>query len=66
MLRRMSAKGDAIQHAKKTQNFGSAVRAEFPLLVGLATVAIFLVIGSALSELTTHGCPYRNPTQVGE
>jgi Ca2+:H+ antiporter len=57
MLRRMSAKADAIQHAKNTQNFGSAIRAEFPLLVGLATVAIFLVVGSALNELTTHALP---------
>ena len=53
----MSAKADAIQHAKNTQNFGSAIRAEFPLLVGLATVAIFLVVGSALNELTTHALP---------
>jgi Ca2+:H+ antiporter len=57
MLRRMSAKADAIQHAKNTQNFGSAIRAEFPLLVGLATVAIFLVVGSRLNELTTHALP---------
>jgi Ca2+:H+ antiporter len=57
MLRRMSGKADAIQHAKNTQNFGSAVRAEFPLLIGLATVAIFLVAGSALDELTTHALP---------
>jgi Ca2+:H+ antiporter len=53
----MSAKADAIQHAKNTQNSGSAIRAEFPLLVGLATVAIFLVVGSALNELTTHALP---------
>jgi Ca2+:H+ antiporter len=53
----MSAKADAIQHAKNTPNFGSAIRAEFPLLVGLATVAIFLVVGSALNELTTHALP---------
>ena len=57
MLRRMSAKADAIQQAKNTQQFGSAIRAEFPLLVGLATVAIFLVVGSALNELTTHALP---------
>ena len=50
----MSAKADAIQHAKNTQNFGSAIRAEFPLLVGLGTVAIFLVVGSRLNELTSH------------
>src|SRR5438045_5824636 len=57
MLRRMSAKADAIQHAKNTQHFGSAIRAEFPLLVGLGTVAIFLVVGSDLNELTTRALP---------
>ena len=53
----MSAKADAIQHAKNTQQFGSAIRAEFPLLIGFGTVAIFLVVGSALNELTTHALP---------
>src|SRR6267378_1843777 len=57
MLRRMSAKADAIQQAESTQNFGSAIRAEFPLLIGLVTVAIFLVVGSRLNELTTHALP---------
>src|SRR5882762_4731530 len=57
MLRRMSAKADAIQHAKNAQQFGSAIRAEFPLLIGLGTVAIFLVVGSRLNELTTHALP---------
>ena len=57
MLRRMSAKADAIQQAKNTQQFGSAIRAEFPLLVGLGTAAIFLAIGSDLNELTTHVLP---------
>src|SRR5438067_5568490 len=57
MLRRMSAKAYAIQHAKNTQHFGSAIRAEFPLLVGLGTVAIFLVVGSDLYELTTRALP---------
>src|SRR5438046_8696418 len=57
MLRRMSAKADAIQHAKNTQHFGSAIRAEFPPLVGLGTVAIFLVVGSDLNELTTRALP---------
>ena len=57
MLRRMSAKADAIQHAKNTQQFGSAIRAEFPLLVGLGTVAIFLAVGSDLNELTTRALP---------
>ena len=53
----MSEKADAIQHAKNTQQFGSAIRAEFPLLIGLGTIAIFLVVGSRLNELTTHALP---------
>src|SRR6478609_3282135 len=57
MLRRMSEKADAIQHAKNTQQLGSAIRAEFPLLVGLGTIAIFLVVGSDLNELTTRALP---------
>src|SRR5437667_1642613 len=57
MLRRMSEKADAIQHAKNTQQFGSAIRAEFPLLVGLGTIAMFLVVGSDLNELTTRTLP---------
>jgi len=57
MLRRMSARADAIQQAKNTQPFGIAIRAEFPLLVGFVTVAIFLVLGSRLNELTTQVLP---------
>ena len=57
MLRRMSEKADAIQNAKNTQQFGSAIRAEFPLLVGLGTIAIFLVVGSDLNELTSRTLP---------
>lgn len=53
----MSEKADAIQHAKNTQQFGSAIRAEFPLLIGLGTIAIFLVAGSDLNELTTRALP---------
>jgi Ca2+:H+ antiporter len=53
----MSEKADAIQHAKNTQQLGSAIRAEFPLLVGLGTIAIFLVVGSDLNELTTRAFP---------
>ena len=53
----MSEKADAIQHAKNTQQFGSAIRAEFPLLVGLGTIAIFLIVGSDLNELTTRALP---------
>jgi Ca2+:H+ antiporter len=57
MLRRMSAKGDAIQQAKNTQPLGHAIRAEFPLLIGLGTAAIFLAVGSDLNEITTHVLP---------
>ena len=53
----MSEKADAIQHAKNTQQFGSAIRAEFPLLIGLGTAAIFLTVGRDLNELTTHVLP---------
>ena len=53
----MSGKAEAIQQPENTQQFGSAIRAEFPLLIGLATVAVFLVVGSALNELTTHALP---------
>jgi Ca2+:H+ antiporter len=53
----MSEKADATQHAKNTQRFGSAIRAEFPLLVALGTIAIFLVVGSDLNELTTRALP---------
>jgi Ca2+:H+ antiporter len=57
MLRRMSEKADVIQHAKNTQQFGSAIRAEFPLLVGLGTAAMFLALGDRLNEVTTHPFP---------
>jgi len=57
MVRRMSAKADAIQEAKNAQQFGSAIRAEFPLLVGLGTAAIFVAVGSDLNELTTRALP---------
>jgi Ca2+:H+ antiporter len=53
----MSAKADAVQQAKNTQQFGSAIRAEFPLLVGLGTAAIFLAVGSDLNELTARVLP---------
>jgi Ca2+:H+ antiporter len=57
MLRRMSAKVDALNQAGNSQQLGSAIRAEFPLFIGLATAAIFLVLGSRLNELTTHAVP---------
>ena len=53
----MSEKADAIQHAKNTQQLGSAIRAEFPLLIGLGTAAVFLAVGSGLNELTNRVFP---------
>ena len=57
MLRRMSAKAEVIQQAKNTQQFGNAMRSEFPLLIGLTTAAIFVAVGSQLSDLTTRALP---------
>jgi Ca2+:H+ antiporter len=57
MLRPMSAKEEVIQQAKNTQQFGSAMRSEFPLLIGLTTAAILVVVGSQLSDLTTRALP---------
>ena len=43
---------------KNKRQLGSAIRAEFPLLIGLGTAAIFIAIGTAaLNELTTHVVP---------
>ena len=54
----MSAKADAIQHSKNTRQPESAIRAEFPLLIGWGTAAIFIAIGtSALNDFTTHVVP---------
>jgi Ca2+:H+ antiporter len=58
MLRRMSAKADAIRKHRDTQQLGGAIRSEFPLLIGWGTAAIFIAIGaSKLNEMTTHVVP---------
>src|ERR1700757_4440021 len=58
MLRRMSAKADPIHREKNTQQLGSAIRGEFPLLIGLGSAAFFFAIGAAeLNEITTHVLP---------
>lgn len=58
MLRRMSAKADVIQQAKKAQQPSSLMRAEYPFLIGLATVAIFLTVGKTqLEEITIQVLP---------
>ena len=53
----MSAKTGVIPQAKNTQQPGGLIRAEYPLLIGFATVAIFFVLGNQLSEVTTHPVP---------
>src|SRR5262245_54133868 len=57
MLRPMSAKTDTVQQGKKAQQPTSVLRAEYPLLIGIVTVASFLVLGSQLDEITTHVVP---------
>jgi len=57
MLRRMSAKADAIQQSKNAQQPTSVMRAEYPLLVAFATVAVFLTLGRQLEEITGHVLP---------
>jgi len=58
MLRRMAAKAHAILQVKSTPQSGSAIRAEFPLLIGCGTAAIFIGIGAVrLNEFTTHVLP---------
>src|ERR1043166_6510953 len=54
MLRRMSEKALEFQQAKNAQRLSGAIRAEFPLLIGLVTVAIFFAAGSQLVEIITH------------
>jgi Ca2+:H+ antiporter len=51
---RMSEKAAAFQHGKSRQQPRSAIRAEFPLLIGLVTVAIFFAAGSQLIEIIAH------------
>ena len=53
----MVAKAHAIQRTKQTQRFGSGIRAEFPLLVGVVTGAILFVIGGYLNEVTERPLP---------
>ena len=50
----MSAKADAIQQSKKAEQSSSVMRAEYPLLIAVATVTTFLLVGSRLDEMTSH------------
>ena len=50
----MSEHARGFQQTKGAQRRGSAVRAEFPLLIGWVTVAIFFAAGSQLVEIIAH------------
>jgi Ca2+:H+ antiporter len=52
MLARMSGKAKRSHQA--TSAFGDGMRGEFPLLIGLGTVAIFWGTGSRLVEIVAH------------
>src|SRR5437868_5746552 len=54
MLAPMSGKAKSSHQAKSTQSLGDNIRGEFPLLVGLGTVAIFWGTGSRLVEIIAH------------
>jgi Ca2+:H+ antiporter len=53
----MSAKAGIIQQAKNAQQPNGVIRGEYPLLIGFATVATFLALGSQLNEITTRALP---------
>lgn len=53
----MSAKTDAIQRTKNAQQPTSFMRAEYPLLIALATVATFLALGNQLDAISTRVLP---------
>ena len=50
----MSEKALEFQQAKNAQRLSRAIRSEFPLLIGLVTVAIFFAAGSQLVEIIAH------------
>src|SRR6266550_2433521 len=54
MLAPMSGKAKPSHQAKSTRSFAESIRGEFPLLVGLGTVAIFWGTGSRLVEIIAH------------
>jgi Ca2+:H+ antiporter len=53
----MSVKADVLQQAKHGRQPGSLMRAEYPFLVGLATVATFLILGRQLEKITIDLLP---------
>src|SRR6266566_2652600 len=50
----MSEHAAGFQQAKNAQQLSSAIRTDFPLLIGLVTVAIFFAAGSQLVEIIAH------------
>ena len=50
----MSEKAKPSRQAKRTQPLGDNIRGEFPLLIGLGTVAVFWSTGSRLVEIIEH------------
>ena len=50
----MSENPAEFQQAKNAQRPSSAIRGEFPLLIGVVTVAIFFAAGSQLVEIIAH------------
>jgi Ca2+:H+ antiporter len=54
MLARMSGKAKPSHQAKSNKPFGGSMRSEFPLLIGVATVAIFWSTGNRLVEIIAH------------
>ena len=54
MLARMSPKAKPVRQDRGTQHFGDVIRSEFPLLIGLGTVAIFWSTGGRLVEIVGH------------
>ncbi len=54
MLARVSGKARTSHQTRDVDPFGDSIRNEFPLLVGLGTVAIFWSTGSRLVELVAH------------
>jgi Ca2+:H+ antiporter len=54
MLARMSGKRERTRPSKSAAHFGDVMRSEFPLLIGMGTVAIFWSTGSRLVEIVAH------------
>jgi Ca2+:H+ antiporter len=50
----MFAKAEPFHQAKNARQLRSAIRAEFPLLIGLVSAAIFFAAGSQLVEIIAH------------